>query len=161
MALQPEPLVDGSRLAELQRQQEAIDASGKERLGNMILAMDEPTEPSSSANDSYTVSEVPEDEDDNVMMVGKENKKALHVPLYNVFIEAYLRDLYPPRSSDAAGKNEIDHQGERDVYADGERPNRMLQKINLINELVANSHGHAAATKRVTTVPATDDDDDE
>ncbi|KAF4701336.1 hypothetical protein FOZ63_026795 [Perkinsus olseni] len=79
MAPQPEPLVDGSRLAELQRQQEAIDASGKERLGNMILAMDEPTEPSSSANDSYTVSEVPEDEDDNVMMVGKENKKALHV----------------------------------------------------------------------------------
>ncbi|KAF4734015.1 hypothetical protein FOZ62_002236 [Perkinsus olseni] len=60
MPPQPEPLVDGSRLAELQRQQEAIDASGKERLGNMILAMDEPTEPSSSSNDSYTVSEVPE-----------------------------------------------------------------------------------------------------
>ncbi|KAF4734014.1 hypothetical protein FOZ62_002236 [Perkinsus olseni] len=79
MPPQPEPLVDGSRLAELQRQQEAIDASGKERLGNMILAMDEPTEPSSSSNDSYTVSEVPEDEDDNVMMVGKENRKALHV----------------------------------------------------------------------------------
>ncbi|EER01097.1 hypothetical protein Pmar_PMAR008646 [Perkinsus marinus ATCC 50983] len=63
-----ERLVDGSKLAELEREQEAIDALGKGRLGNMILNMDKGN---SSPKESYTVSDAPEDEDDNVKTVGK------------------------------------------------------------------------------------------